>query len=94
MADQFEGVIERRVAALEGRVATEAESVKEHFVELQNFITFTVTNQITPLRVELKRDIGRVEERLERLESKVDAHHEATKLILRDILDQLPPRRA
>ena len=108
MADQFQEVIERRVAALEARVAAETESVKEHFAELRNFITFSVTRQIAELQVDVKRDIGRVDERLGRfeqrfdgleqrfdgLEGKFDAHHEATKLILVEILDRLPARRS
>jgi hypothetical protein len=93
MADDAGETIERRVAALETRVAAEAESVKEHFVELQNFISFTVTRQVDLLRTELKRDIRRVDERLESLERKMDAHHDATRLILADILDRLPPRQ-
>jgi hypothetical protein len=62
-------------------------------VELQKFITFTVTTQVTQLKVELKSDIGRVELRLDGLERKMDGHHEAMKLILGDILSRLPPRR-
>ena len=113
MADHFEEVIGLRVAALEAGVAAEAESVKEHFAELKNFITFSVTRQITQLRTEFKRDIRRVEQRLggveqrlgaleqrfdglerrfEGLDRKFDAHHEAIKLILSDILDRLPAR--
>ena len=104
MADHFEEIIGLRVAALEGGVAAEAESVKEHFVELQKFITFTVTTQVAQLKAGLARDIHGVEQRLggridaleqrfDRLEHKVDAHHEAIKLVLADILDRLPARR-
>ena len=64
MADHFEEVIGLRVAALEAGVAAEADSVKEHFAELQKFITFTVTTQVTQLKVELQRDIHGVEQRL------------------------------
>ena len=108
VADHFEEVIGLRVAALEARVAAEAESVKEHFAELQNFITFSLTRQITQLKEELSLDIRRVEQRLERLEQrfdrlerrfdglerKFDAHHEAIKLILSDILARLPASRS
>ena len=93
MADHFEEVIGLRVAALEARVAAEAESVKEHFAELQNFITFSLTRQVGQLRTELKQDFRSVEQRIESLERKVDAHHDAIKLILFDILDRLPARR-
>jgi hypothetical protein len=72
VADHFEEVIGLRVSALEARAAAEAETVKEHFVELRNFITFSVTNQITELRAELKRDIARVEKRLDGLEQRFD----------------------
>ena len=85
-----------------------AESVKEHFAELQTFITFSLTRQTAELRAEFKRDIGRVEqrldghdrrfggleERIDALERKMDAHHEAVKIILADILDRLPANRA
>ena len=94
MADHFEEIIGLRVSELEAQVAAEAKSVKEHFAELREFITFTVTTQVTQLKVELKRDLGRVEERLDGLERKVDAHHDAIKLILADILDRLPPGRS
>ena len=114
MADHFEEVIGPRVAALEARVAAEAESVKEHFAELQNFITFSVVRQITQLKEEVGHDLRRVEQRLDRLEQrfdgleqrfdglehrfesldrKFDAHHEAIKLILSDILARLPASR-
>jgi hypothetical protein len=93
----------QRVAAVEARVVAEAESVKEHFAELQSFITFNLTRQSAELkaeftrdsaelRTELKRDLSRVERRLESLERKVDTHHEATKLVLAEILDRLPAR--
>jgi chromosome segregation ATPase len=65
VADHFEEVIGLRVAALEARVAAEAESVKQHFAELQSFITFTVTTQVTQLKVEFKSDLRRVEQRLD-----------------------------
>jgi hypothetical protein len=106
VADHFEEIIGLRVAALEA----EAESVKEHFAELQKFITFTVTTQVTQLKAELARDIHGVEQRLgdrigaverrldghdqrfDRLERKMDAYHDATKLSLADILNRLPAR--
>ena len=72
MADNFEEVIGSRVAALEARVPAEAESVKEHFAELKNFITFSVTRQITELRTEVKQDTRRVEQRIDRLEERFD----------------------
>ena len=107
MADHFEEVIGLRVAALEARVAAEAESVKEHFAELQNFITFSLSRQTAELRSEFNLDIRRLEQRLggleqrfdgleqrfDGLERKFDAHHDAIKLILADILDRLPARR-
>ena len=107
MADNFEELIGLRVAALEARVAAEAESVKEYFAELQNFITFSLTRQIAELRTEVQHDLGRVEQRIERLEQrfegleqrfdrldrKFDAHHETMKLILSNILDRLPASR-
>ena len=99
VADHFEEVIGLRVAALEARVAAEAESVKEHFAELQSFITFSLTRQTAELRTEFKREIGRlelridrVEQRLDRLDEKADARHEAIKLVLSDILDRLPAK--
>ena len=106
MADHFEEVIGLRVATLEARVAAEAESVKEHFAELQSFITFSLTRQTAELRTEFKRDIRRVEQRLggvdqrlgaleqrfDGLDRKFDAHHDAIKLILADILDRLPAK--
>ena len=64
VADHFEEVIGLRVAALEAGVAAEAESVKEHFAELQKFITFSLTRQTAELKVELERDIHGVEQRL------------------------------
>jgi hypothetical protein len=126
VADQFEEVIEGRVAALESQVAAESESVKEHFVEFQSFVTFSLTRQtaeltkelaqqavdlrteltrqtgelrtelrheIAELRGEVKRDISRIEQRLDGLDRKVVAQHEATRLILADILERLPARR-
>jgi len=71
VADQFQEVIERRVAELEARVTAEAESVKEHFAELQSFITFSLTRQTAELRAEFKRDIQRVEQRLDGVEQRL-----------------------
>ena len=97
MADHFEEVIGLRVAALEARVAAEAESVKEHFAELQTFITFSLTRQSAELRTEFRRDLRRMDrptrKRLEDFNRKVDGHHEATRLILADILERLPAKR-
>ena len=49
----------------------------EHFAELKNFITFSVTRQITQLRTEFKRDIRSVEQRLggveQRLGGRIDS---------------------
>ena len=105
MADRFEEVIRLRVAALEDRVTAEADSVKEHCAELQSFITFSLTRQSAELKAELKReltdqitglrseltlDISRLEQRLSRLEEKVDAQHETVTLILKQILGRLP----
>ena len=67
--------------------------MKEHFAELREFITFTVSTQVTQLRAELKHDLSRVEQRIDRLERKMDAHHDAMKLILADILSRLPAIR-
>ena len=64
VADQFEEAIGRRVTALEVQAAAEAKSVKEHFAELQEFITFTVTSQLAQLKVEFKHDLVGVEQRL------------------------------
>ena len=71
MADHFEEIIGLRVAALEARVAAEAESVKEHFAELQNFITFSLTRQTAELRTEFSRDLRRVEQRLDGVEQRL-----------------------
>lgn len=95
MADHFEEVIGLRVAALEARAAAEADSVKEHFAELQKFITFTATTQVTQLKAEihgLQRRFDQLEQRSDRLERKLDGHHDAMRLILADILDRLPAR--
>ena len=67
MADHFDETIGLRVSALETQaaaVAAEAESVKQHFAELQEFITFTVTTQITKLRVAFQSDLLGLEDRL------------------------------
>ena len=82
VADHFEETIGLRVAALEAQqavTATEAESVKQHFAELREFITFTVTTEVTQLREEFQRDLRRVEQRLnehdqrfDRLEHRID----------------------
>lgn len=83
VADHFEEVIGLRVSALEVRVATEAEAVKEHFAELQSFITFSLARQSTELREEIRREIGRLDGRIDRLEQRFD------KLELRfDVLEQ------
>ena len=93
MADHFEETIGLRVSTLEvqqAALAAEAESVKQHFAELREFITFTVTTQVAPV----KADLRRLEQRFEALEQKMDAHHDAMKLILAEILDRLPARTA
>ena len=91
VADHFEETIGLRVAALEAQqaaLAAEAESVKQHFAELREFITFTVTTQLAPVKVDLRR----LEQRFEALEQKMDAHHDAMKVILSDILSRLPAK--
>ena len=104
MAEQFEEVIRSRISALEARVEAESKSVKEHFAELQQFITFNLTRQSEALRAEWRVEFRRiderlhavdgrldgVEERLEKVDRKMDAYHEATKQILHDILRRLP----
>jgi chromosome segregation ATPase len=136
VADHFEETIGLRVTALEA----EAQSVKAHFAELKEFITFSLTRQLGQLRTELKEDIRRVDQRLDGLdqrldgvdqrldgvdqrldgvdqrldgidrrlggmeqrlggridglEQKIDAHHEAMRLILADIRDRLPTANA
>ena len=52
----------------------------------------TVTRQITELRSDLRRVEERLDGRIDGLERKMDAHHDAVKLILADILDRLPAR--
>jgi chaperonin cofactor prefoldin len=64
VADHFEETIGLRVTALEA----EAQSVKEHFVELKEFITFSLTTQLGRLRTELKQDISGLDQRLGGLE--------------------------
>lgn len=77
MADHFVEVVGLRVSALEARVAAEAESVTQHFAELKDFVSFTVTSQLAHLRTDVRRDLRRVEQRLDRridaVERKVDA---------------------
>jgi predicted RNase H-like nuclease (RuvC/YqgF family) len=74
--------LEGRVSALEARVDAEEQSVKEHFAEMQRFITFSLTRQTN----ELRKEIGRVERTVEALDRKLDGH----RLILLDILSRLP----
>lgn len=78
MADHFEEIIGLRVSELETQVAAEAKSVKEYFAELREFITFTVTTQVTQLKAEFRRDLDGVEQRLggriDGLERRLDGH--------------------
>ena len=147
MADHFEEIVDLRLRALESRVDDEAGAVKEHFLELRQFITESLAAQMAQLRGEmdafrtevrgemgilrsemgilrgemgilrgemdalrgdvdeLRADLGRLGQRLgafqdltrlefSRLEQKADAHHQATHLVLQDILRRLPPTAA
>src|SRR5262245_5515454 len=66
VADHFEEVIGLRVSELEGRVAAEAQSVKEHFAELQSFVTFSLTRQTAELRTELAQQAAELRAELAR----------------------------
>lgn len=52
--------------------------MKEHFAELREFITFTVTTQVTQLKAEFRGDLHGVEQRLgsriDGLERRLDGH--------------------
>ena len=60
MADRFEDVLHRRIAALETRVDDEAQSVKEHFDEMRRFITESLNNQTAQLRAEFRAEFAKV----------------------------------
>ena len=53
MADHFEEIVDLRLRALESRVDDEAGAVKEHFLELRQFITESLAAQMAQLRGEM-----------------------------------------
>jgi hypothetical protein len=72
---QSKEVIGLRVSALEVRVAAEAASVTLHFAELKDFVSFTVTSQLTQLRTDVRRDLRRVEQRLDKARTQSRGFH-------------------
>ena len=90
MADHFEEVVNLRLSALEARVNEEASAVEQHFAEMRTFITKSLHTLAGQLRSEMSDMGSGLRGELYRLEQKMDAHHEATHLILRDILRRLP----
>jgi chromosome segregation ATPase len=71
VADDFQENLGPRVSALETRFAAEAEAVTQHFTELKDFISFTVTSQIADVRQDLRRVEQRLDGRIDRLERQI-----------------------
>jgi chromosome segregation ATPase len=72
VADHFEEVIGIRVAALETRVAAEADAVQEHFAEQQRFIAFSLTRQSEQLIAVLDLRFGQHDVRMDGLDRRID----------------------